>query len=138
MQGWKAWPVCSRKTGATGQPATQRSAPDVRPATPAAPAPAAPAPAAPAPAAPAPAAPAPAAPAPAAPAPAASAPAAPAPTEPAAAASATAGGYLVEPGDTLSGIATARNIAGGWQAIVVNNPGLTSPNLIHPGQRLTL
>ena len=107
-QGWKAWPVCSRKAGATGQPATQRSAPDVRLATPAAPAPAAPA------------------------------PAAPAPTEPAAATSAAAGGYVVEPGDTLSGIATARNIAGGWQAIVVNNPGLRSPNLIHPGQRLTL
>jgi resuscitation-promoting factor RpfA len=122
-QGWKAWPVCSRKTGATGQPATQRIAPDVRPAAPAAPAPAAPAPAAAAPAAPAPAAP---------------APAAPAPTEPAAATSATVGGYVVQPGDTLSDIATARNIAGGWQAIVVNNPGLTSPNLIHPGQRLTL
>ncbi|MBV9922466.1 MAG: transglycosylase family protein, partial [Pseudonocardia sp.] len=102
-QGWKAWPVCSRKAGATGQPVTQRSAPDIRLATPAAPA-----------------------------------PAAPAPAEPAAAMSATAGGYVVEPGDTLSGIATTRNIAGGWQAIVVNNPGLTSPNLIHPGQRLTL
>jgi hypothetical protein len=110
-QGWKAWPVCSRKTGATGQPATQRSAPDVRLATPAAPAPAAPA---------------------------APAPAAAARTEPAGGTSATAGGYVVERGDTLSGIATARNIAGGWQAIVVNNPGLTSPNLIHPGQRLTL
>jgi resuscitation-promoting factor RpfA len=45
---------------------------------------------------------------------------------------------LVEPGDTLSGIATTRNIAGGWLAIVVNNPGLTSPNLIHTGQRLIL
>jgi LysM repeat protein len=26
-QGWGAWPVCSRKAGATGQPATQRNAP---------------------------------------------------------------------------------------------------------------
>jgi len=105
-QGWTAWPVCSRKAGATGQPATQRRAPEVRPAIPAAPAPAAPVPADTA--------------------------------EPAAAASATVGGYVVEPGDTLSGIAAARNIAGGWRAIVVNNPGLPSPNLIHPGQRLTL
>jgi len=26
-QGWGAWPVCSRKAGATGESATQRSAP---------------------------------------------------------------------------------------------------------------
>lgn len=26
-QGWNAWPVCSKKAGATGEPATQRSAP---------------------------------------------------------------------------------------------------------------
>jgi hypothetical protein len=28
-QGWGAWPVCSRKAGARGEPATQRSAPQV-------------------------------------------------------------------------------------------------------------
>jgi LysM repeat protein len=28
-QGWGAWPVCSRKAGARGEPATQRSAPEV-------------------------------------------------------------------------------------------------------------
>jgi resuscitation-promoting factor RpfA len=29
-QGWGAWPVCSRKAGATGQPVTQRSLPALR------------------------------------------------------------------------------------------------------------
>ena len=38
-QGWGAWPVCSRKAGATGQPVTQRSAPAARLAAPAKPAP---------------------------------------------------------------------------------------------------
>jgi resuscitation-promoting factor RpfA len=47
-QGWGAWPVCSRKAGATGQPVTQRSVPAVRLAAPAKPTPAA-APAKPAP-----------------------------------------------------------------------------------------
>jgi LysM repeat protein len=40
-QGWNAWPVCSKKAGATGQPATVRAsapAPAAAPAAPAAPA----------------------------------------------------------------------------------------------------
>lgn len=45
-QGWRAWPVCSRKAGAMGQAATQRPVPPVRlSAAPAGPAPARPAPA---------------------------------------------------------------------------------------------
>jgi hypothetical protein len=44
-QGWGAWPVCSRRAGATGQPATQRSAPlQLAAPVPAKPAPAARAP----------------------------------------------------------------------------------------------
>lgn len=41
-QGWGAWPVCSRKAGARGEPATQRSAPasQARPSAPPAAAPA--------------------------------------------------------------------------------------------------
>jgi nucleoid-associated protein YgaU len=41
-QGWGAWPVCSRKAGAMGQPATQRSVPAIH--LPGAAAPAKPAP----------------------------------------------------------------------------------------------
>ena len=45
-QGWGAWPVCSRKAGATGQPVTVRNAPAPQPAAAPKPAPAAPKPAA--------------------------------------------------------------------------------------------
>ncbi len=105
-QGWGAWPVCSRKAGATGQPATQRSAPVARLAAPARPAPK---PAA----------------APAKPAPAAQAPR-----------PATVGEYVVQRGDTLSAIAARQHIAGGWRALAAKNPGLTNPNMIHVGLRL--
>jgi resuscitation-promoting factor RpfA len=37
-QGWNAWPVCSKKAGATGQPATVRAAAPAPAAAPAAPA----------------------------------------------------------------------------------------------------
>ena len=47
--------------------------------------------------------------------------------------------YTVRPGDTLSGIAqelcgTARDWAGLWHA----NPRITDPNVIYPGQHLTV
>jgi resuscitation-promoting factor RpfA len=45
-QGWGAWPVCSRKAGATGQPVTIRSAPAAPKVNLSAPKPAAPKPAA--------------------------------------------------------------------------------------------
>jgi len=70
----------------------------------------------------------------AAPAPAQAAPAAPAAPAPGAGRS-----YLVRPGDTLSGIATAERVNGGWQAIYQANRGdLHSANLIRPGQQLHL
>jgi hypothetical protein len=49
------------------------------------------------------------------------------------------GGYVVQRGDTLSTIATAKGVAGGWQALVQKNPALAgNPNTIFPGQQLTL
>jgi LysM repeat protein len=52
---------------------------------------------------------------------------------------ATDGSYVVKSGDTLSTIAAANGVAGGWQAIVQKNPALAgNPNSIFPGQRLTL
>lgn len=89
-QGWGAWPVCSKKAGATGESATQRSAPSqtIRLS---------------------------------------------APTK------ATAGSYVVKRGDTLGSIASANKVAGGWKSIVAKNPALGgNPNLITPGQKLTL
>ena len=64
-------------------------------------------------------------------------PATPAPAAQAAA-PATAGGYVVQRGDTLSTIATRLHVAGGWQDIVAKNPGMGNPNLIHVGQQLTV
>ncbi|MCE3550576.1 transglycosylase family protein [Pseudonocardia sp. RS11V-5] len=77
-QGWNAWPVCSKKAGATGQPATPNKV--VRASAPAASAPAAPAKSAPVKSAPA-----------------KSASAAP-----------SGGKYVVKAGDTLSAIAATK------------------------------
>ncbi len=88
-QGWGAWPVCSRKAGATGQRATRSSTPRSQLAAQPAPA-------------------------------------------------VAAGGYVVLRGDTLSGIAARRHIAGGWQAIAAKNPTLKDPNHLSPGQHLAL
>jgi resuscitation-promoting factor RpfA len=95
-QGWGAWPVCSRKAGATGYSSSPSKV-----APKAAPKPAAPK-------------------------------AAPKP----AAAPAT-GGYTVKPGDSLSRIAAANNVAGGWQKLASMN-GLANANVIHAGQVLRL
>lgn len=47
--------------------------------------------------------------------------------------------YQVRPGDTLSGIANAHGVAGGWQAIYqANRAALGNANLIRPGQQLNL
>ncbi len=77
--------------------------------------------------------------APAAPAAAAPAPA-PAPAPAAAApASAADGTYTVVSGDTLSKIATANGVAGGWQALFQANSDVVSDaNMIYPGQVLRL
>lgn len=48
--------------------------------------------------------------------------------------------YVVQPGDTLSGIAAALTVHGGWQALyAANRPRIgTNPNVIHPGTVLVL
>ncbi|GAA2802330.1 M23 family metallopeptidase [Kitasatospora paracochleata] len=58
-------------------------------------------------------------------------------TTPAAAAS---HGYKVVSGDTLSKIATAQNVDGGWQKLYQDNRSVvgSNPNLIYPGQQLTI
>jgi LysM repeat protein len=96
-QGWGAWPVCSRKAGASGYSASP-SAP-VRAAAPA-----------------------------------------PKPAPKAVAAAPVAGGgYTVAAGDTLSSIASAHNVAGGWKALfAMNASALGSANMIHPGQVLRM
>jgi LysM repeat protein len=64
-----------------------------------------------------------------------------APEAPAAAASRVVpqgnGNYVVQPGDTLSEIAAARHVDGGWREIWQENSGVVAnPNLIFPGERL--
>lgn len=48
--------------------------------------------------------------------------------------------YVVAPGDSLSAIATEQQVEGGWQALYETNRATVGgdPNLIFPGQRLTL
>jgi resuscitation-promoting factor RpfA len=65
------------------------------------------------------------------------APAKSAPAAPVLVASNPAGDYTVVPGDTLSKIATAANVQGGWQALYEKNKQyIGDPNLIVPGQKL--
>jgi resuscitation-promoting factor RpfA len=96
VQGWNAWPSCSRKAGVRGhaaEPAGRTIVAD-----------------------------------------------APLPTAPAVA-PAVAGGstYTVKSGDTLSKIAAANNVPGGWQAIYQANRGkISDPNKIKVGQQLVL
>ncbi|MFI7605915.1 transglycosylase family protein [Micromonospora sp. NPDC049366] len=53
---------------------------------------------------------------------------------------ATGGAYVVKPGDTLSEIAAAHRVAGGWEALYERNRKVVGadPGLIFPGQRLSL
>ncbi|MFD9356882.1 transglycosylase family protein [Streptomyces sp. NPDC060031] len=48
--------------------------------------------------------------------------------------------YVVAPGDSLSAIATEQHVEGGWQALYETNRATLggNPDLIFPGQRLTL
>jgi LysM repeat protein len=48
--------------------------------------------------------------------------------------------YTVQPGDSLSGIASRLRYAGGWQALYNKNKGIIggNPNIIRPGQVLSL
>ncbi|MGH3354473.1 MAG: transglycosylase family protein [Nocardioidaceae bacterium] len=52
--------------------------------------------------------------------------------------SANGGDYTVRSGDTLSKIARAQDIAGGWRAIWQANPQIGDPNIIAVGQQLQL
>ena len=97
-QGWGAWPVCSRKAGATGYSSSPGK---VAPKAP----------------------------------PKAAPKAAPKPAAPKAAPA--TGGYTVKPGDSLSRIAAANNVAGGWLNLASMN-GLANANVIHAGQVLRL
>ncbi|GAA1974930.1 transglycosylase family protein [Kitasatospora viridis] len=137
-QGPGAWPVCSVKAGLskggaaasvdTGAPASDRAAQPSTPAKPAQPKPAQPKPA-------------PSKPAPAKPAqPSAPVPAQPKPSSPAKPQTGAANGYTVKSGDTLSKIAQAQHILGGWHALYQGNQGVVGgdPDLIYPGQVLNL
>jgi nucleoid-associated protein YgaU len=47
------------------------------------------------------------------------------------------GNYVVQPGDTLSQIASAQHVGGGWREIWQDNSGVVAdPNVIFPGQHL--
>jgi LysM repeat protein len=46
--------------------------------------------------------------------------------------------YVVRSGDTLSKIAAAQHVPGGWPTIVRLNPKIKNPNLIYVGERLAL
>jgi LysM repeat protein len=49
------------------------------------------------------------------------------------------GNYEIKPGDTLSKIAEANKVAGGYQAIVEKNKDfLTNPDLIFPGHKILI
>jgi hypothetical protein len=48
------------------------------------------------------------------------------------------GDYTVRSGDTLSKIARAQGIDGGWRALWQANPQLSDPNVIDVGQQLSL
>ncbi|AQA15467.1 LysM peptidoglycan-binding domain-containing protein [Streptomyces malaysiensis] len=60
--------------------------------------------------------------------------------EPPAKAQPQTGSYTVVRGDTLSGIADAENVTGGWERLYEINRQVigADPDLIRPGQRLTL
>ena len=52
---------------------------------------------------------------------------------------AASGSYVVKSGDTLSKIASAHDVFGGWRALAEHNQNTVSnPNLIYPGQRIAL
>ncbi|MGD9987456.1 transglycosylase family protein [Pseudonocardia sp.] len=118
-QGWGAWPVCSKKAGASGG-STPREVPAGGSAATTAPK-----------------------------APKKTTTQAPPKTQAAKPAEekirasqpadAATGTYTVVAGDTLSEIATAHKVAGGWKALVAKNPQCAdNPNLIHPGDKIAV
>jgi LysM repeat protein len=64
---------------------------------------------------------------------------APAPSAPSVPSQQGHGSYTVKPGDTLSNIAAAHHVSGGWQKLFeLNRDVIKDPNLIYPGQHLRL
>jgi hypothetical protein len=52
---------------------------------------------------------------------------------------AASGSYVVKSGDTLAKIASAHDVSGGWRTLAERNQHeISNPNLIYPGQRITL
>jgi len=52
---------------------------------------------------------------------------------------ASGGTYVVRSGDTLSRIAGAHNVSGGWHTLAeLNSAEISNPNLIYPGQTIKL
>jgi len=127
-QGPGAWPVCSLKAGLTAGGAAAVVVPQAGDGASSRQAPAAPAPAARESAATT---------TRSHQAPAAQAPVAQAPAGHSASAGA---GYVVQSGDTLSGIAAQFHLAGGWHALYAHNHATVGgdPDVIFPGQHLTL
>ncbi|MDN5857072.1 MAG: LysM peptidoglycan-binding domain-containing protein [Pseudonocardia sp.] len=98
VQGWGAWPSCSKKIGASGKAEPRKVVKASAPAR--------------------------------------TAPKAAAPVAPV---SKNGADYTVVAGDTLSEIAAAQNVPGGWQAIFARNTDvLSDPNLLMVGQQLDL
>lgn len=121
-QGWGAWPACSAKLG------LRQSPPAKPPAPPAAKPPAPPAVKPPAPPA-----------RHAGPAPAVKPPAPPVRHAGPTLGVGPADGYVVQPGDTLTGIARTHGVAGGWPALfAANREVVEDADLIYPGERLKL
>ena len=53
--------------------------------------------------------------------------------------SGSAGSHVVKSGDTLSKIASAKGVSGGWKALyAANRDVVENPNLIFPGEKLSL
>jgi LysM repeat protein len=64
---------------------------------------------------------------------------APAPVAPAAPAPSATGTYTVQPGDTLTTIARAQGVSGGWQGLwALNRDTIPNPNMILAGQRIAI
>lgn len=96
VQGWKAWPACSRKLGLSGKPSPSAvtAAPQAKPSTKVKSSPVK--------------------------------------------VAASDGKVTVARGDTLSRIASAHGVRGGWQALKAANPGLRNPHRLAVGAVVTL
>ena len=99
VQGWKAWPACSRKLGLRGKaaPSSAKAAPQAKPST-------------------------------------------TAKSTPVKAGQSGQSGrtITVARGDTLSRLASAHGVSGGWKALKAANPGLRNPHVLKVGTVLRM